>query len=508
MEESTPGDTAPEHNHGDEPGHTDSPPVDPVDQATVSPDSAWWDAHAPLVTPPTPPADDAAPDLAIGPAAGPEDPDPVADIDPAAEPMQPVRCWPQLDAEPEADSDPTATSYPDLFEGSPTETSVAFAGLVPVAAGFEPAPPPARTRWWLPAIVAGMVGAAGAIGGAWALGAFDDDPLPAPVVERAAPVIRPSITVSEEPVSEVAVAVATKVTPSIVSVEVGDGQFGPTFSPFASGSGVVIGDGLIVTNHHVIEGAESTLVVLQDGAIYPASVLGSDIETDLAVLEVEVPELVPIDFGSTTDLTIGETAIAIGNPLGLTGGASLTVGVVSAFGRQVDTDIDFSLYGMLQTDAPITEGSSGGALVDSTGSLIGITTAIGVSSAGAEGIGFAVPVELVRRITSEIIEIGEVRHAYLGVELRNELGERNDGALVPEGAVVSAFADGGSVARQAGMQRGDVIVSMNGQVITTSEALISDLRLLHAGDTVTIEADRDGAIVEFVFELARRPANP
>jgi S1-C subfamily serine protease len=340
----------------------------------------------------------------------------------------------------------------------------------------------------------------------WALGAFDRPPPPA--AAPTTPVVRPTINVSGA-AAEVATAVAVKVTPSIVAVEVGDGAFGPNFVPLVAGSGVVIGDGLIVTNHHVIQEGDSVRVVLQDGSIHEATLLGSDADTDLAVLRVDTHGLVAVEVGSTDDLTIGETAIAIGNPLGLSGGASLTVGVLSAFGRQIDTDIDSALFGMLQTDAPITEGSSGGALVDGAGRLIGITTAIGVGSAGAEGIGFAVPVELMQRITDEIIATGEVRHAYLGIELRNELTEREDGALVPAGAVISAFSpDPRSVAQEAGMERGDVIVALNGQPITTREALISDLRMLAAGDVATVEAVRDGELLVFEIELARRPTPP
>ena len=386
------------------------------------------------------------------------------------------------------------------------------AGVIPLydpmgfdPATFDPEPRPKRPAW-LTALVAGLFGAVVALAGAWALGAFDQ-PLPT-TAAPATPVVRSTINVSDD-ATDVAAAVAIKVTPSIVAVEVGDGDFGRNFVPFVSGSGVVIDDGLIVTNNHVVQEGESVQVVLQDGSIHRATVLGSDADTDLAVLEVDVDGLVAVEVGSTDDLDIGATAIAIGNPLGLSGGASLTAGVLSAFGRQIDTDIDSALFGMLQTDAPITEGSSGGALVDGEGRLIGITTAIGVGSAGAEGIGFAVPVELMRRITDEIIATGEVRHAYLGVELRNELRERADGALVPVGAVISSFSDDpASVARDAGMERGDVIVALNGRAISTREALISDLRMLAAGDVATIEAQRDGELLVFEIELARRPSEP
>lgn len=430
------------------------------------PDQAWWDHHAPLV-------------------GGPPDADPGPGTPGPRQPWEEAHLLPGHD-----------------LPGGPIQLHD-LTGYDPAL--FETTPRPNRPAW-LTALVAGAIAAVAALAGAWSLGAFDRPPPPS--AAPTTPVVRPTINVSGVG-AEVATAVALKVTPSIVAVEVGDGDFGRNFVPFVGGSGVVIDDRLIVTNNHVIQEGDSVQIVLQDGSIHPATVLGSDADTDIAVLQVDVDGLVPVEVGNTDDLTIGETAIAIGNPLGLSGGASLTVGVLSAFGRQIDTDIDSALFGMLQTDAPITEGSSGGALVDGAGRLIGITTAIGVGSTGAEGIGFAVPVELMRRITDEIIATGEVRHAYLGIELRNELNEREDGALVPAGAVISAFSsDARSVAEEAGMERGDVIVALNGQAITTREALIGDLRMLAAGDVATVEAIRDGELLVFEIELARRPPVP
>jgi len=317
--------------------------------------------------------------------------------------------------------------------------------------------------------------------------------------------VREVITPADDQTS--AAAVARKVVPSIVTVDVGaNGDSG--FERFGSGSGVVLrSDGYIATNQHVVSGADRVEVIFEDGRVYEAEIIGSDVRTDLAVLQIPATGLIPIEFGSTETAEIGQIAIAVGSPLGLDGGPSLTVGVVSAFGRQVRTGTGENdiLFDMLQTDAPITQGSSGGALVDGEGRLLGITAAIGVSSAGAEGIGFAIPIELVNRITGEIIETGTVDHAFLGVGLRNAFEEKADGARVPSGAVISEFASDLSAAETAGLEPGDVIVGYNGNVVMVRDDLISGLRRLRVGDTVTLDVVRGVEQLEIAVVLGSRP---
>ncbi len=266
-------------------------------------------------------------------------------------------------------------------------------------------------------------------------------------------------------------------------------------------------DGLIATNAHVVDGADRVRVVFGNGRVYEAELIGADSRTDLAVLQIGATGLAPIEIGSTDKAAIGEVAIAIGSPLGLVGGPSVTVGVVSAFGRRVETgpgETDI-LFDMIQTDAPITQGSSGGALVDEQGRLLGITSAIGVSSSGAEGIGFAIPAELVTRITDEIIETGDVKHAFLGVTLGVAFDETADGAQIPAGAFVIDFPVEPSAARQAGIEAGDLIIGYNGSQIATQEELISGLRRLRAGDTVTLKVIRDTDVLEVDVVLATFP---
>ncbi len=308
----------------------------------------------------------------------------------------------------------------------------------------------------------------------------------------------------------IAEAVATKVVPSVVTVEVGDLDEN-VLTLTGSGSGVILRDGYIVTNHHVISDATVARIVLEDGRIYDAEIVGSDAHTDLAVLKVDIEGLPPIDFGSTDDVTVGQFAVAVGNPLGQAGGASLTTGVISALSRTVQFgDEADQLYGMLQTDAPITSGSSGGALVDAEGDLIGITSAIGVGRGGAEGIGYAIPVELVERITDEIIETGSVRHSFIGIYGADYIETADDGALTPSGAEIAQLWDGeeGSAAGDAGFFADDVIVSVEGVAITTMEDLVVKLRLYHVGEEISVTVLRHGKSFTAALILDERPEDP
>ena len=365
--------------------------------------------------------------------------------------------------------------------------------------------PPRRDRGasLLVGIISGVLGASLAVGGLAVAGIFDR---PETIVEQITAPAQPTQIIIEGGATNTAAAVALKVVPSIVAVEVAADISDDTFDAFASGSGVVLSsDGFIVTNHHVIADADLAQIVLQSGVIYQARVIGSDPITDLAVLQIDAPGLAPIELGSSSDLAIGDQAVAVGNPLGLPGGASVTVGVVSAFDREVTVGngLQDRLFGMVQTDAPITRGSSGGALVDSEGRLIGITTAIGVTDAGAEGVGFAIPVELVTRITDEIIERGFVRHTFLGVLLQDHF-ENVGGAQIPNGALIVDFVDP-SGARDAGLEIGDRLTVINGRTVKTKEDIINELREFRVGDNVPFELVRDGSTINADVILGERP---
>ena len=349
----------------------------------------------------------------------------------------------------------------------------------------------------------GVVVASALVGAASASAVFllrgDTAPLPSAVVE----LVETQIITTEFSAAPAA-AVALKVLPSIVTVEIGIID-GADFIVTGSGSGVVIDvDGTLVTNEHVVGGAAAVRVVFADGRSYDAEVIGTDSLTDLAVITIDALGLTAIELGTSVDMAIGDPAIAIGSPLGLAGGPSVTVGVLSAFDRRVQVAGDVELFGMLQTDAPITRGSSGGALVDSKGRLIGITSAIGVSDVGAEGLGFAIPVEMMTRITQDILEFGGARHAFLGITGSTHFEIEIDGAVAPAGVAVASVIED-TAADAAGLLVGDIIESVDGQQVTTMNGLVVRLRFYRVGDVAKLQILRNGEIVLLDMELLERP---
>ena len=415
------------------------------------------------------------------------------------DPLRPGDHTPTGD-EPPRDADSAEPGVPVVITRAAGAPRPAFPG--------EPAAdaPPARRDGWIRmlavALIGGVVGAALAAGAVWWLleqDSGDADPAAVTVVERVeTQVVAPGADVTT------ATAVARAVLPSIVTVEVSDGT-GTGFVADGSGSGVVLeANGLLVTNEHVVAGAQEVRVVFADGRIYQAEVIGADALTDVALLRIEATGLVPVELGTASGLEIGDTAIAVGSPLGLGGGPSVTVGVVSAFERRVRTGIDEELYGMLQTDAPITRGSSGGALVDDRGRLIGITTAIGISDVGAEGLGFAIPIEMVNRIVEDLRDDGAVEHAFLGITGVTYFEEQPDGSQMPAGAVIGSV-EPGSAAEEAGLEPGDVILSFDGTDLVTMEQLVVGIRLYRVGDTTDVDILRDGARRTVTVTLKERP---
>lgn len=352
----------------------------------------------------------------------------------------------------------------------------------PVHGEHFSSPPNSRDRSQRSRLLLSIFGALliGLGAGLSASGLLADDPATA---ELTAPPQLPVVeSIIDRPLSD-ASTVADVVIPSVVTVQVsGAGGAG-------SGSGVVYDDaGRILTNHHVVDVGTEFAVVLADGRTYEATLLGSDRSTDLAVLQIEAEGIPAIALGSSEQLSVGVPAIAVGSPLGLDGGPSLSVGVISSLQRIVRTAPDVTLYGMLQTDAPITQGSSGGALVDAKGRLIGITTAVGVSSVGVEGIGFATPVEIVTRVADEIIATGEASNPILGITGNTAYGPTDDGGRQPIGVtVLTVTAE--SPAESAGLEVGDTVTSVAGVPVHTMEGLIAQLRRFGAGDTIGLGID-------------------
>lgn len=285
---------------------------------------------------------------------------------------------------------------------------------------------------------------------------------------------------------EITVAsVAGRIIPSTVAVDVS------SFLQGGSGSGVVYGDtGHVITNDHVVGGSSEVFVVFADGARFPAEIVGTDPVTDIAVLLVEREDLAPAVIGSAEALEIGEPAVAVGNPLGLVGGPTVTTGIVSALDRRLQTP-DGDLVGLVQTDAPIAPGSSGGALVDASGRLVGITTAIAVSDVGAEGLGFAVPIDIAVGVANDLIANGDVEHAFLGIVGDTAWADQGE-AQFPVGVLVDDIS-GGSAYEEAGGQINDVIVEVDGAAVTSIDGLLSRLRRYRAGNTVPIRILRGDA---------------
>lgn len=370
----------------------------------------------------------------------------------------------------------------------------------------EPAvPPPSRWSRVRNGVLTGVAGLAlFAAGLALAGDGGEAAPDPQPANDAAAlAAVRPAGEVAVEPatvqpaaprgadpangLSDVSL-VGEAVIPSVVTIQI-SGTVRSQEAVVGSGSGVVYSkEGHIITNAHVVDAGTGWEVVLSDGRIYPAELVGIDFTTDLAVLQIDAENLSPISIGSTDVLQAGDPAIAIGSPLGLAGGPSLSVGVVSAFDRLVQVDANTILYGMLQADAPITQGSSGGALVDGSGRLIGITSAVGVSEVGIEGIGFSSPVEIVVRVVGEIIRDGEATNPYLGITGTTAFGPTGDGGEQPIGVRVESVEDDSAAAR-AGIDGGVVVTAIEGEAIRTMQDLIAQLRRHAAGDSIRLSVN-------------------
>ena len=269
------------------------------------------------------------------------------------------------------------------------------------------------------------------------------------------------------------------------------------------GSGVIIDAvaGYIVTNHHVVDGADEISITLHDGRELEAKVVGSDSEADVAILQIENKNLISIPFADSSKLRVGDFAVAIGNPFGL--GQTVTSGIVSALGR---TGLGIEGYeDFIQTDASINPGNSGGALVNLRGELIGINTAIlaGAGSKGNVGIGFAIPINMVRQLTDQLIEFGEVRRGMLGVIMQNLTPELAGafGLDVHQGVVISQVIDD-SAASRAGLQAGDVVSSINGVPVKSASSMRNMVGLMRVGAEMDVTVIRDGKETKLVATIA------
>jgi putative serine protease PepD len=282
----------------------------------------------------------------------------------------------------------------------------------------------------------------------------------------------------------------------------GDDGDDPSFlpQPGATGSGFVIDDeGRVITNHHVVVGADTVTVVFADGDEAEASVVGSDPSTDIALLQLEGfdGELHPIPLGSSESLEIGDTVVAIGSPFGLEG--TLTAGIVSALDRQIRAPNNFTIDGAIQTDAALNSGNSGGPLLDAQGRVVGVNSQIQSESGGNVGIGYAVPIETAREVVEQLREDGEVEHAYLGVTLTEPEGEE-DGVRLAE--VIP-----GGPADDAGLEVGDVVVEVGGEPAETVDEVRGAVDARQPGDDLQVEVRRGDDTETVTVELGERPSS-
>ena len=274
------------------------------------------------------------------------------------------------------------------------------------------------------------------------------------------------------------------------------------------GSGVIVhSNGTILTNHHVVDGAEALKVELNNNRIYDAKVIGSDAPSDLAVVKIEGKNLPALSLGDSDRVRVGDIALAIGNPLGI--GQTVTAGIISAKGRSTGLS-DGSFEDFLQTDAPINQGNSGGALVNTDGELVGINSQILSTSGGSIGIGFAIPSNMARTVTDQLINGGKVRRGQLGIAIQPLTAEQVEklGLKEAQGVVVASVAASSPAAR-AGLRPGDVITAFEGQPVTDGNTLRNRIASTSPGRQVKLTVVRDRRTEEIQvilgeYELQKR----
>jgi putative serine protease PepD len=385
----------------------------------------------------------------------------------------------------------------------PASSPSAFGTVTPA----QPVPPtrPRDKKRVGPAVFVTCLVAAGLLGGGVASGVSALWPeAPAQATTTAQAAISPVIVNNTESVNAVTAA-AQKASPSVVTISVSSGTSGGT------GSGIILDtEGHILTNTHVVtlDGAAADAAVevrTSDGQVYKATIVGTDPLSDLAVIKIDAQGLTPAALGDSGAVNVGDTAIAIGAPLGLSG--TVTDGIVSAVNRTIETESSAASQGsstqdsisinVIQTDAAINPGNSGGALVNAQGEIIGVNVAIASagssssssSSSGNIGVGFSIPVNQAKRVAEEIISTGAASHGQLGLSVQDKTsGSSSDFTAGAEVASVTS----GSAADKAGLQSGDVVTGLAGRTVTDASELTAAAREQAAGSTVKITFQRDG----------------
>ena len=347
-------------------------------------------------------------------------------------------------------------------------------------------------------------------------------PPPAPAASRpSAPAAAPAPPRREAPVLSYASAVE-RAAPAVVNIytaRVVTEQVNPFFGNFGElfgnvlplyrqriertlGSGVIVDkQGHIVTNYHVIANAASIRVQLADGRVAVPRIVGVDPDTDLAVLQISLPRLPVIAFGQSNDVRVGDVVLAIGNPLGLS--QTLTNGIVSATGRE---DLGISAFDdFIQTDAPINFGNSGGALVNSNGQLIGINTAIAAKNLGVEGIGFAIPVDMVRGVLHDLIKYGKVIRGWIGIVPQDISATQASQLGLAHGGVVIANMYVGSPAQKAGLKPGDLLLALGGAAVRSAEDARVQIARQKPGSTLQVRVQRGTKQLTLTVQVKEQP---
>jgi S1-C subfamily serine protease len=321
------------------------------------------------------------------------------------------------------------------------------------------------------------------------------------------------------------IAVYEKVADGVVNVTSTAMQMDFFFNAFptqGSGSGSIIDTkGHILTNHHVVANAQKLEVTLADGSKWPAKLVGSDPDNDLAVIKIEVPKekLKVIPMGDSKNLKIGQKVLAIGNPFGLQ--RTLTTGIVSSLGRTIRSEVGTLIEDVIQTDAAINPGNSGGPLLNSEGEIVGINSAIISPSGGSVGIGFAIPVNTARRVVPELISKGYVTYPYIGATIQSLIPEMakylklkiERGAMISEvvkgGPADKAGLKGGDQKVQVGnmivLVGGDIVVKADQREVKTNDELIHYIREKKPGDTVLLKVFRKDSLIDVKVTLGERP---
>lgn len=368
-----------------------------------------------------------------------------------------------------------------------------------------------------PALLAATLAATFAAGSTWRTLAAD--PAAVSMTSAAAPAVRPA-----PPRRDSYADVVRAVAPSVVTIRVESTRPGPTSAPddvfgqfFGSdraprryrqqglGSGVIVdAGGYILTNDHVVDGATAIRIDLADGRSLPATLVGADEPSDLAVVKVDATGLPALRFGDSDAVQVGDVALALGNPLGV--GQTVTLGIISAKGRSTGVG-DGSYEDFLQTDAPINHGNSGGALVSADGALIGINAQIVSNSDGNIGIGFAIPARMARHVFEALTTSGRVRRGQLGLTVQPVTPDfaASLGHTAVEGVIVAAIAPG-SAASRAGLRQGDVIVAIDGAPVRDTNTLRNRVADSAPGSTVTLLIIPDGARRELTAQLGEAPS--